>query len=231
MGGGHGDMAPPEGRPRTRTRTLGRMTSLTVVTPWLDCHELTSGYWDSVEGADDVIVIDQGSDPPLQWSVAGIRLGENIGYNRANNLGLQAAKTDAVLFLNNDVVKTGPWLDDVRKSVRPGVLVGTELNPGLHAAVDGRAVPYLSGWCLAGMRSDLLALGGWDEGFEEPAYYGDNDLCARARAAGMRLVHVPLALSHLGNYTSRRIDVTGVTARNRTRYEQRVRALRTPVAA
>jgi len=207
------------------------MTSLTVITPWLNAHELTSGYWDAVEGADDVIVIDQGSDPPLQWSVAGIRLEENVGYNRANNLGLQAAWTDAVLFLNNDVVKTGQWLPDIRISVKPGVLVGAELNPGHHAAVGGRPVPYLSGWCLAGMRSDLLALGGWDEGFEEPAYYGDNDLCARAKAAGMRLVHVPCALTHLGNYTSRRVDVAGVSARNRTRYEQRVRALRQPAAA
>ena len=199
------------------------MTTISVVTPWLQAHELTSGYWDAVEGADEVLVIDQGSDPPL--TAAAIRLEENVGYNRANNLGLHAAKSDAVLFLNNDVVKTGAWLDDVRKAVRPGVLVGAELNPGLHAAVDGRPVPYLSGWCLAGMRTDFLALGGWDEGFEEPAYYGDNDLCARARAAGMRLVHVPCALTHLGNYTTRRVDVSAVSARNRMRYEQRIRGL------
>ncbi|MCR4339982.1 MAG: glycosyltransferase [Gemmatimonadaceae bacterium] len=203
--------------------------TLAVVTPWLDCLELTSGFWDAVDGADEVLVVDQGSTPPL--TNAAIRLEENVGYNRANNLGLQAATSDAVLFCNNDVVKTGPWLDGIREAVRPGVLVGAEFNPGHHAAVDGRPVPYLSGWCLAGMRADLLASGGWDEGFEEPAYYGDNDLCARARAVGMRLVHVPCALTHLGNYTTRRVDVSAVSARNRTRYEQRVRALRTPIAA
>ncbi len=203
--------------------------SLTIVTPWLNCHELTSGFWDAVSDANEVLVVDQGSDPPL--TTAAIRLETNVGYNRANNLGLRAATSDAVLFLNNDVVKQGPWLDDVRKAVRPGVLVGAELNPGLHAAVDGRPVPYLAGWCLAGMRIDFLALGGWDESFEEPAYFGDNDLNARAHAAGMRLVHVPCALTHLGNYTTRRVDVSAVSARNRARYEQRVQTLRQVPAA
>ena len=56
-----------------------------------------------------------------------------------------------------------------------------------HAKVDDQSLPYLDGWCLAGMREDLLELGGFDESLEEPAYYSDNLLCLEARAHGMTL--------------------------------------------
>ena len=58
------------------------------------------------------------------------------------------------------------------------------LRFGRHADVDGEQFPYIDGWCLAGMREDLLRLGGFDEGLDEPAYYSDNLLCLEARAAG-----------------------------------------------
>ena len=91
--------------------------------------------------------------------------------------------------------------------------------------VDGYRLPYVDGWCLAGRRVDLLALGGWDEGYEEPSYWGDNDLCLRAVRAGMRLVYLPddFGLRHISNYTTRRMDVSGVSERNRARFEARAR--------
>ena len=44
----------------------------------------------------------------------------------------------------------------------------------------------------------------------------------------MKLVQVPVALKHLGNYTSRQFDVSGVTARNYRRYADKARALLVP---
>ena len=214
--------------------------SITIVTPWLNAHELIPGYWNAVESelvdGDRVIVVDNGSVDPLHetWTCAPsmIRRNEqNTGFNRANNAGLGRSETDAVLFLNNDIRATAPgWLQPIRDALQPGVLVGADLRDDRHTAVDGRVIPYLDGWCLAGMRDDLIRIGGWNEDFEEPAYYGDNELCARAREAGMELVEVPIALRHVGNYTSKRMDITGVSTRNRARYEQAVRELLPAVA-
>ena len=216
-------------------------TTITVVTPWVDATELAPGYWHAVrslDDRDDLIVIDNGSVPPLEesWAdtvreepttgVTFVRFEHNIGFGRACNIGLDRAETDAVLFLNNDIRATDPtWLDPIRKTLRPGALVGAQLRADPHTAVNGTPIPYLDGWCLAGMRDDLVNIGGWNEEFEEPAYYGDNELCVRARAAGMDLAEVQTGLVHIGNYTSKRMDVTGVSARNRALYERAARNL------
>lgn len=213
------------------------MTSIAVVTPWHNAHELAPAYWNAMAYlglADQVIVVDNASTPPLehpkQAGVQIIRSATNQGFSKASNLGLDVADTDAVLFLNNDVRMTDTlWIERIRSHVETGVLVGAHLRDEPHAAVDGQPVPYLDGWCLAGMRADLEALGGWDD-LEEPSYYGDNLLCARAVAAGMKLVQVDAGIEHLGNYTSRRYKGRDeVAARNRGRYETEVRNLRKPV--
>ncbi len=215
--------------------------TLTVVTPWYQSHHLADRYFRAIDhsSAERVLIIDNGSDPPLyaqfrEWyggRVFDVRLDRNLGFSRACNAGLAVAQrmtapTDAVLFLNNDIAPAGDgdWLKPIRDELRPGVLVGAHLRFDPHTAVDGRVIPYLDGWCLAGMAADLLALAGWDEGFEEPSYFGDNDLCFRARRAGMRLVEAPVTLRHLGNQTSRRMDVRGVTERNYERFADKVRA-------
>lgn len=215
------------------------------MTPWLDAAELIPGYRRALHaGTDDgdvAVLIDNGSATALRtlWGDDGIpdwqrfvRNEQNLGFSRACNQGLAAAATDAVLFLNNDIRMTSStWLEQIRQALKPGVLVGAQLRRDPHTAVDGRLIPYLDGWCLAGLTDEIRNLGGWNDTFEEPAYYGDNELCVRAVAAGMTLVEAPVGLRHLSNYTSRRMDVTGVSARNRDRYEQAVRDLLPAVAA
>lgn len=214
------------------------MTSITIVTPWLDAHELAPSYWRAMSAGmredDRCVIVDNGSTPKLWESIhqdAGrpenilsVRLDVNAGFSRASNLGLAEASqmdnpTDAVLFLNNDVRMTSAtWLTQIRQALKPGVLVGARLRSEPHTMVDGQVIPYLDGWCVAGLTAELVELGGWNEEFDEPSYFGDNELCVRARQAGMRLVGASVGLQHLENYTSRRMDVTGVSARNRERY-------------
>jgi len=92
--------------------------------------------------------------------------------------------------------------------------------------VDGQTMPYLDGWCLAGMTEDLREIGGWDESFDEPSYFGDNDLCLRARAAGMGLREAKVGLRHKLNQTAgRNAFVSAVTLANRERYLTRAREL------
>lgn len=201
------------------------MTSITIVTPWRDHRELERDYFNAIRYEDaELVIVDDGSQPRLP---NGIRLG-GVGFARACNTGLATARTDAVLFLNNDIVAQAGWLEPIRDLLEPGVLVGAELRNDPHAAVDGIPMPYLDGWCLAGMTDDLLELGGFDESFDEPSYYGDNDLCLRARADGMTLREAKTPIRHLRNRTTGGGDnpvVRAATLANRARFINRAREL------
>jgi GT2 family glycosyltransferase len=208
---------------------------LTVCTPWWNHLDLLSDYAAVVNAGkpDEVIVIDNGSDPDfepvglLPLTVV-IRNRTNRGFSRACNQGLAAASSDAVLFLNNDIkaINRERWADTIKAALAPGVLVGARLRSDAHTQVDGGGIPYLDGWCLAGMRDDLIELGGWDEGYAEPSYYGDNDLCARAVARGFELMQVDLPIQHLENASTKNMMLGEVTLRNYARYAERVRGLR-----
>jgi GT2 family glycosyltransferase len=197
--------------------------TITIVTPWMNHMELCEDYFEAIlpelEKGDKYIVIDNASDPPLPF--ASIQARINLGFTRASNLGLRRAKTDAVLFLNNDIAKVRDgWLDEIRELLEPKVLVGP-LRYGFHASVDGTSLPYLDGWCLAGMREDLMFLGGFDTRLQEPAYYSDNLLCLTARSCGMRLRDVRPGLLHKESATSRPWEnpaVDEASAANRALY-------------
>ena len=180
----------------------------------------------ALEEGDACIVVDDASEPPLAFGA--IRLTQSKGFCGASNEGLRAAQTDAVLFLNNDIRKLHEgWLEQIRNALEPGVLVGF-LREGMHTVVDGVQFPYLDGWCLAGMREDILSIGGFDETLVEPAYYSDNLLCLEARAAGMTLRDVRPGLMHKENSTAGPAwdeRVRAATQANRARYEARAREL------
>jgi len=181
-----------------------RGPTISIITPWWNHPELEDGYMAAVtvrRPTDALLIVDNAS---TEWAPpAAIRLDENQGFSPANNIGLRVAETDAVLFLNNDVLATSPdWLEKIRDALEPGVLVGANLRYDAHGDVDGVRLPYLDGWCLAGMTEDLRRLGGWDESYREPSYYGDNDLSLRARAEGMVLREVQTGLRHLVGRTA-----------------------------
>ena len=199
------------------------MTSITIVTPFQNHRELERDYFRAVFACDAAhLVVDDRSDPPLPNA-----LRSSGGFAGACNTGLAAARTDAVLFLNNDIVAHAQdWIEQIRALLEPGVLVGAELRNDPHAAVDGQPMPYLDGWCLAGMTEDLRMLGGFDETFMEPSYYGDNDLCFRARLEGMTLREARVPLEHLRNRTtggSVSPQVQAATIANRAKFIERVR--------
>lgn len=205
------------------------MTTIAIVTPWTNHLELADDYFEAVlpemEDGDQNIIVDNGSQPPLMFAALPSPVA-NLGFSGGCNYGLRMAQTDAVLFLNNDIVlERRGWLEEIRQALEPGVLVGP-LRDGRHADVDGYAVPYLDGWCLAGMREDLLALGGFDESLTEPAYYSDNLLCLEARVAGMTLRDLRPGLRHLENRTAGdqwNLIVRAASSDNQARYQARVR--------
>jgi GT2 family glycosyltransferase len=204
--------------------------NIAIVTPWFDHVELADDYFEAtlpeLEDGDESIIVDNGSLPPLPFGI--LRAESNVGFCAGSNFGLRRARADAVLFLNNDVAlgRRG-WLSEIREALEPGVLVGS-LRYDAHADVDGAKFPYLDGWCLAGMRADLLELGGFDETLQEPAYYSDNILCLSARERGMTLREVQVGLHHKESTTSqpqRNPAVQAAARANREVYTARVRAI------
>lgn len=201
--------------------------TVSIVTPWLNHMELAHDYLTAVNQRsprDELIVVDDGSDPAIPF--AKLRSEESTGFGETCNRGLQAASSEIVLFLNNDVVaRERGWLEPLREAVEPGVLIGAQLRDDPHGTVDGVPMPYLDGWCLAGLREDLLEIGGFDESFQPPAYFEDNDLCLRARMAGMTLREVRVPLHHIRNATLKPDDpaVRAATLANRERFIARAR--------
>ncbi len=174
--------------------------TVAIVTPWYEHRELWPDYQKVIKAAhaDEVWIVDNGSDPPLDFST--LRLDTNEGFCGGSNAGLHVARTDVVVFLNNDVKLIRPdWLELLTSSLEPGVLTGVRLRRDAHTVVDGKVLPYLDGWCLAGYREDLLEIAGWPEHLTEPAYFSDNLLCLEARAHGMMLREAPPGLKHKQN--------------------------------
>jgi GT2 family glycosyltransferase len=204
--------------------------TVALVTGWLDHLEFADDYFRAIERGphpDELIVVDDGSFQPLDF--AAIRHDQTRGFSASCNTGLVHATADVVIFLNNDISDGKPgWLDDLERNSERGVLVGARLCSFAHADVDGQAMPYLEGWCMGGLREDLLDLAGFDEEYEEPAYFSDNDLCLRARAQGMTLREVTVGLHHKGNGTvgpGSQPHVKAAHAANQKRYANLAREL------
>ena len=87
-------------------------------------------------------------------------------------------------------------------------------------------MPYIDGWCLAGMTADLREIGGFDEDFGEHGYYADNDISFRARLAGFTLKEARVPIVHLRDTKPPVMPsphVQAVTLKNKARFEARVR--------
>ena len=155
-----------------------------------------------------------------------IRNETNLGFARACNLALHAAKGYSILVLLNQDTEVFPdWLSNLVAPIQHDTSIGitgskTIYPNGLiqHAggSVDAhgaghhigrgerdhgqygslREVDFVIGAALAITSSAYQAVGDLDERFS-PAYYEDVDWCYRVRNAGYRVVYVPdAALVH-----------------------------------
>ncbi len=180
---------------------------------------------------DEVIVVDNGSTDGTPDLVARdfpqarlIRLERNLGFAGGVNRGLEAARGDVLVLINQDVTLREGCLDALRRRLdESGAgIVGCKLlypdgrtiqHAGgiLHyprAEADHRGyrqlddgswdtpadVDYVTGALFAFDRTVLNAVGLFDEGFY-PAYYEEVDYCFRARAAGIAVIYEPAAVA------------------------------------
>lgn len=204
------------------------MKTIAIVTPWQNHLELAADYFAAVDVAqpDQVVVVDDRSDPPLPFASARIETAG--GFCTASNVGLRLAETDLVVFLNNDIAPLRPnWLEEFRAMIEPGVVVGPLQKPP-HCHVDGVAYPYVDGWALGMTTSDAVGLRGWDERYDEagPSYFSDTAFSFQARWQGFRLRELRPGLVHKGGRTGGSGPAFERSLRvNSAMFEEQVRAL------
>ena len=196
----------------------------------------------------EVILVDDASPDDTLQRVRDIRglqiveLPDNVGFVRACNAGLQVARGQHILFLNNDTEPVGRWLDPLLETLdrRPEALVvgsrlvypdGTLQEAGGIIFNDGsgwnygrgldpfdprmtfeRQVDYVSGASLLARGDFLRQRGGFDERYA-PAYYEDTDLCFAAREAGGQIWYQPASIViHHEGQSNGTDETTGIKA-------------------
>lgn len=207
---------------------------LSVITNWTDNPQFIPAYEGAVRGADEVIIIDNGSKPENSRKIHAmverlrgtyVRNPHYPGFAAGNNQGMALASGDILLFLNNDIIATRTdWLNRVRVEVKSGIVAGPSLG---EKSVDNTKLPYIEGWCIAARREVWETLEGWDAEHFPFGYWEDSDLCYRAIEAGYRLKQTAWPLIHIGGGTGgqNKDKLVRYVTENYLQFVKRVRGL------
>lgn len=243
---GDGTIFPYTGQsshPGAGTRQRAHLVSIVILTfnqldKTRDCIESIRKHTPEPH---EIIFIDNGSTDGTLDRLRGlcachanytlIANGENRGFAAGCNQGIEAAKGDYVLLLNNDVVVTKDWLGGLLECLRltPNAgIVGPMTNnisgiqqvPGVRyasvAELDAFAaefrdrnrhqrIPFrrIVGFCMLFRKSLTDEIGLLDESFGT-GNFEDDDLCLRAAIAGYRnVIAGDVFIHHVGSASFR----------------------------
>ena len=193
---------------------------------------------------DEIIVVDNGStdgsvELAQQRGARVVALDQNLGFAAAVNRGIQAARSDWIAIINNDVTLAPNWLDALLTNTstqRPSFLTGKILSAADHSRLDGTFDEVSRGACAARCGSGKLDSSTWNEtraihfapmtaalfqseifrsvgGLDEVfgSYMEDVDFGIRCALAGFRGMYVPAAVAfHQGSATFGRWSANSV---------------------
>jgi GT2 family glycosyltransferase/glycosyltransferase involved in cell wall biosynthesis len=189
----------------------------------------------------EIIVVDNGSTPEelailrrrhRRHDFELVEVGVNRFFGEGNNIGVDFARGEYIVFLNNDAFVEPGWIEALSSTMRDDPLVAAVgpmfLYPdGRVQEVGGVAVPtgdvvqigkgtvwgpdhfdtacvvdYCSAACLMMRRADFMEVGGF--GLEwEPAYYEDTDLCLKLwTQCGKVMVNPTARVIHIESKTT-----------------------------
>jgi glycosyltransferase involved in cell wall biosynthesis len=166
----------------------------------------------------EVIVVDDGSDPPLDGVVAPFAGRTNLrvvrqhpqGPAAARNAGIAATRAPVLAFTDDDCRPAPDWLEHLLPHFDAGVdlMVGGRVSNALHHNVssatsqlihdlayehhnEGAGASFFATNNVAASAAGLVRIGGFDPRFRYAAE--DRDLCARWHEEGLPLVFDPAA--------------------------------------
>lgn len=180
----------------------------------------------------EIIIVDNGSEIPFKVPFTGfidckvIRNEKNEGYPRAINQGIADAKSDVIVLLNNDVVVTPGWAEELLKYLDDFSIVGpitnyvagkqrvqvdtytnkdelykiaelvSEENKG-----DVEEVNWIIGFCMVIKKEVFQTIGLFDTSLW-PCCGEEIDFCFRAREAGFKIgIAYDVYVHHEGSQT------------------------------
>lgn len=167
-------------------------------------------------GSFEVIVVDDGSEPPLaldpaRWEARfdlNLVRQQNTGPAGARNRGVAEARGEFLAFTDDDCLPTPTWLEKLVAALRenPESLVGGSTFNGLtenlfsetsqlilemvyeHFNRDPANAYFFASNNMACRKSDFLKIGGFDSSFRVASE--DRELCDRWRMSGRRLLWI-----------------------------------------
>lgn len=214
---------------------------ISIIIPVHNQHEMTQQCVESIRANTsnyEIIFIDNGSDPscedvPWHGQTTTIRNEENLGFPKAVNQGIEAAKGNVIAILNNDCIITPYSFEILQSHLSNGLnMVGPVTNSisgpqqvlidqyddltTLYKAAEanrkkneGQSYPYhrLVFFCVAIKREVIDKIGLLDEIYT-PGNCEDDDYCMTAIEAGFKLgIAESCYIHHFGSVTHNAMDL------------------------
>lgn len=191
---------------------MTRHPSVSVIIPAYGRTELTCSCVDAVRRTCDasIVVVDNDGRAFPCDAYNYLENEANLGFATACNQGALLARTDLLVFLNNDTEVTDGWLEPLLDAIEDGIagarLIypdGTPQHTGVRLFRDARGVitgenlkhehesgqvDAVTGACLAVSRQTFARCGLFDTGYWNG--YEDVDLCLTARSLGIPIRYV-----------------------------------------
>lgn len=189
----------------------------------------------------EIIIVDNNSSDNTELELRRInrknfkyiRNEENLFFAKGCAIGYNAATSNNILFLNNDIkVKSNHqnWTDILISAIEnnPNSLIGP--TGGLVDEKNGfqfvyetndsnKKINYMSGWCLAAKKDifNKLIIKDYTGPFSEEFgfYFEDTDLSFRATQQNIQFKIIDLPLTHFGKISSRQLNTYALYSKAR----------------